>query len=145
MVSFSGTAIPAGNLVAFTASILYCHSLSLFPFPLYVFHPILVPTALAEPPICVFDCDMFKFVTTGVVDDCAVLQSWIGDACLNDCGGAEVQEVEHLKDVFCSSSSGGSSYGGSYGNGYGLWDATQFPTSNPTPGSSLFAFILLWW
>jgi hypothetical protein len=86
---------------------------------------------------------MFKFVTTGVVDDCDVLQSWIGDACVNDCDEAEAQEVEHFKDIFCSSSEG-SLHGRSY-NGCGVWHATQFPTTIPIPGSSLFPFVISWW
>jgi hypothetical protein len=81
---------------------------------------------------------MFDLVTMGTVDDCAVVGSWMKDACVDDCDFTDVQLLGEIKAIFCtyggsSGSSGEGSYG-SYTHGYKVkaWEVTRVPTGQPT-------------
>jgi hypothetical protein len=77
---------------------------------------------ILDPPLCVFDCNMFDRVAEGEVDDCAVTSSWLEDPCLDDCALTDLETLVDINDAFCKLDGVGSyssvsigSTGGSYG------------------------------
>jgi len=60
-----------------------------------------VDKALAEmsdPPICLFDCNLFVLLTEGEVDDCAVSSAWVGDSCLEDCPAEDLELARSINE-----------------------------------------------
>jgi hypothetical protein len=67
---------------------------------------------LVDPPLCVFDCNMFDLLTEGTVDDCAVSSDWVGTSCMDDCSSEDLEQFDSIREALCDTPF--SNYGGSY-------------------------------
>jgi hypothetical protein len=53
-------------------------------------------------PDCLSDCDMFDFIASGSVGDCAVISRWPGNSCQGDCSVNDLSHFEETKRDFCA-------------------------------------------